>query len=110
MNLFQKANARLNLTPGERAILKLLQSLGFAGVTAVVAAVPAILAYMNGQQQVTWGLLLLVAGIFIHGFMAAWAKYTSAKGDAPLTAAITSADVAIQQRLPQAPNALKSPA
>lgn len=110
MNLFQKANARLNLTPGERAILKLLQSFGFAGVTAVVAAVPAILAYMNGQQQVTWGLVLLVAGVFIHGFMAAWAKYSSAKGDPPLTTAIISADAAIQAHLPQAPNALKSPA
>ena len=110
MNLFQKAAAGLSLTPGERAVLKLAQGFAFAGVTAVVAAVPAVLAYLNGQQQVTWGLVLLVAGVFLHGFMAAWAKYTSAKGDAPLTAAITSADAAVQQRLPLATNAIKTPA
>lgn len=95
MNLFQKAQLGLNLTPGERALLKLLQGFATAGVAAVVAAVPAVMAQQVGKPQITWGLVLFVAGIFVHGFMAAWQKYVSARGDQPLAAAIGSVDSAL---------------
>ena len=95
MNLFQKAQAGLNLTPGERALLKLLQGFATAGVAAMVAAVPAVMAQQAGKPQITWGLVLFVAGIFVHGFMAAWQKYVSARGDAPLATAIGSVSSAL---------------
>ena len=95
MNLFQKAQLGLNLTPGERALLKLLQGFATAGVAAVVAAVPAVMAQQAGKPQITWGLVLFVAGIFVHGFMAAWQKYVSARGDAPLATAIGSVSSAL---------------
>ena len=95
MNLFQKAQAGLNLTPGERALLKLLQGFATAGVAAVVEAVPAVMAQQAGKPQITWGLVLFVAGIFVHGFMAAWQKYVSARGDQPLAAAIGSVSSAL---------------
>ena len=95
MNLFQKAQAGLNLTPGERALLKLLQGFATAGVAAVVAAVPAVMAQQAGKPQITWGLVLFVAGIFVHGFMAAWQKYVSARGDQPLATAIGSVSSAL---------------
>jgi len=95
MNLFQKAQAGLNLTPGERALLKLLQGFATAGVAAVVAAVPAVMAEQAGKPQITWGLVLFVAGIFVHGFMAAWQKYVSARGDQPLATAIGSVSSAL---------------
>ena len=95
MNLFQKAQAGLNLTPGERALLKLFQGFATAGVAAVVAAVPAVMAQQAGKPQITWGLVLFVAGIFVHGFMAAWQKYVSARGDQPLATAIGSVSSAL---------------
>lgn len=107
MNLFSRAAAGLNLTPGERAFLKLLASFGDAGVAAVLAAGPAILAYLSGQQAITWASVAFVAAFFVHGFMVAWRKYASAKGDAPLASDIDAADSAVQQALGQ-PNAVKT--
>lgn len=95
MNLFQKAQLGLNLTPGERALLKLLQGFATAGVAAVVAAVPAVMAQQAGKPQITWGLVLFVAGVFVHGFLAAWQKYVSARGDQPLATAIGSVSSAL---------------
>lgn len=107
MNLFSRAAAGLNLTPGERAFLKLLASFGDAGLAAVLAAAPAILAYLSGQQAITWAAVAFVAAFFVHGFMVAWRKYVSAKGDAPLATVIGEVDAAAQRALGQ-PNAVKT--
>jgi len=96
VNIFQRAAAGLNLTPGERAVLKLAQGFALSGVVAVVLAAPAYISYQDGQPTLAAGALSIVLGSFIHAFLAAWGKYTSAKGDAPLATAIGAADVAIQ--------------
>ena len=100
MNIFQKAAAGLNLTPGQRATLKLVQSFGNAGITAVLLALPMWLSAQDGKPLLTWTGAGIIAGVFVHGFMAAWQKYVSAKGDAPLAGAIGAADTAIGARLP----------
>lgn len=112
MNIFQRAAAGLALTPGERAALKLLQGFALSGVMAVVLAAPALISYQDGQPALAAGAVSVVAGSFIHAFMAAWAKYTSAKGDQPIANAIGAADVAVQDiiaRYGGMPNAAKTP-
>lgn len=103
MNIFQKAAAGLNLTPGERALLKLLQGFALAGVLAVVMAAPALVSWRAGQPALAAGAASLAAGAFVHAFLAAWAKYASAKGDLPLTSAIMSVSTAIPLPAAQAP-------
>lgn len=99
MNLFQRAYAGLNLTPGERALLKLVQGFALAGVQSLVLAVPSVLALRADAPVISAVGFGAMAGAFVHGFLAAWAKYASAKGDAPLVSALGAVDVAAQQRL-----------
>lgn len=101
MNIFSKAAAGLNLTPGERATLKLLQGFLLAGVLAVVMAAPAYVSYQAGQPALATGAVSIALGAFVHAFLAAWAKYTSAKGDKPLANAITAADGELQAIIAQ---------
>lgn len=96
MNIFQRAAAGLNLTPGERALVKLAQGFALSGVVAVLMAAPAYVSYQAGQPTLAAGAVSIALGAFVHAFLAAWAKYTSAKGDAPLASALTSADVTLQ--------------
>jgi hypothetical protein len=84
MSLFARARAYLNLTPGERAFLKLLG--GIAG-TAVVAAILAAAQVLAGTppNQVSWQVVLHVAaGAFLAALWTALAKYYKAYGDPPL--------------------------
>lgn len=107
MNLFSRAAAGLNLTPGERAFLKLLQSFLTAGVITVLLAAPTFLAFQSGNVVLATGGIATAVGAFLHGFLTAWQKYVSAKGDAPLANAIGAVDAAAQQALGQ-PNLVKT--
>ena len=99
MNIFQKSAAGLNLTPGQRATLKLVQSFGNAGITAVLLALPMWLSAQDGKPLLTWTGAGIIAGVFVHGFMTAWQKYVSAKGDLPLAGAIGAVDATLGARL-----------
>lgn len=94
MNLFEKAAAGLNLTPGERATLKLLQSFLGAGVVSLLLAVPAVLSAKAGDPSITVASVGVMVGAFVHGVLMAWQKYVSAKGDTPLSGAIGAIDSA----------------
>ncbi len=99
MNLLQKAQAGLNLTPGERAILKTLQSLF---ITALIAGLIAAAQYLTAPGEVNWtavGYAVVIAIIFsfAHGL----AKYVTASGDLPLGSALEAVTSAAEQKLPQ---------
>ena len=97
--MFQKAFAGANLTPGERAALKLCQSFATAGVVSLLLAVPAVLSAKAGDPAITTASVGVMVGAFVHGFLAAWQKYVSAKGDAPLATALGAVDSAASARL-----------
>lgn len=99
MNIFQKAFRGMNLTPGERALLKLLQGFATAGIVSLLLAVPAVLSAKAGQPAITTASVGVMVGAFVHGFLAAWQKYVSAKGDAPLATAIGAIDTVASARL-----------
>lgn len=84
MGVFKRARAYVNLTPGERAFLKLVG--GIAG-TAVIAGLLAAAQVLAGTPlgQVSWQVVLHVgAGAFAASLWAALAKYYKAHGDPPL--------------------------
>ncbi len=101
MSIFDKARAGLNLNPGQRAFLKLVQGFGLAGVQSLLLALPTVLAVKENQPVLSAVGIGAMIGAFVHGFFAAWQKYSSAKGDAPLAAAIGSVDAAAQQQIQQ---------
>jgi uncharacterized membrane protein len=107
MNLFQKAAANLNLTPGERALLKTLQSLL---ITAIIAGLIAGATYLNNPEPINWqhlGYIVIIAIVFsfAHGI----AKFITAQGDTPLGVAIESVVEGVEKRLP-ATDSQKPPA
>ena len=87
MSLFSKANAGLNLTPGERAALKLVQGFILAGL---VAALP-VLAQLLAAQTINWADVARIAGgTFGVAVLMAVAKWFSAQGDSPLDAPLAA--------------------
>jgi len=87
MSLFQRAITGLNLTPGERAFLKLLQGFLLAGVQSALLVAPSLIALNSGQPTLAAGGFGMMLGAFVHGVIAAYQKYASAKGDSPLPVA-----------------------
>jgi len=82
--LMQRARAYAALTPGERALLRLIEGLL---ATALVAALP-ILADALARQSVNWGDVgraALAAGA--TAALLALSKYLKAQGDPPLPGA-----------------------
>ena len=110
MNLLARAHAGLSLTPSERALLKLVEGFLGAAFLSLVLALPTALAYAQGNQIFTVAGLSVMAGAFVRGFMMAWEKYVSAKGDKPLAGAIDATNTAIQQALPLHQQATPTPA
>lgn len=97
MNLFQKAGKGLNLTPGERAVLKLVEGFLIAGF---VAALPVV-AELLGHQGITWQVVAqAAAGAFATAFLLAIAKYYKAKGDNPIAAGLAETLAGYIPRLP----------
>ena len=87
MNIFARAYNGLNLSPGERAFLKLVKGwLYTAGGTGLIALVQ----YLN-SSQVDWRHLLIGTGSAAGlSLLNAVDKYFTAQGDAPLTQPIES--------------------
>src|SRR5260221_8592327 len=88
MNIFSKARAGLNLTPAERALVKLVQGWIIAGL--ISAAVTFITAVSHPRPD--WANVLRVsAGAFAVAALIAAHKYSTAHLDPPLAAAVDAA-------------------
>ena len=82
MSIFSKAAQGLNLTPAQRAFLKLLKGWFY---TALSIGVMAGAQYLLNNQQVNWTALLYIAGgAFLLSLLGALDKFWTAHGDAPL--------------------------
>ena len=82
-SLWSRSRAYAALTPGERALLRLLEGLLCAGV---VAALP-IIAEALSQQPVNWSALGRAAlAAVATAMLLALNKYLRAHGDPPLAA------------------------
>lgn len=80
-SLFAQSRAGANLSPGQRALLKLIQGFVIAGIVAAWPVISQALA----QQTIDWPQLLRNAGYaFAVAFFMAIYKYCSAQGDPPL--------------------------
>ena len=99
MNIFARAYNGLNLSPGERAFLKLAKGwLYTAGGTGLIALVQ----YLN-SSQVDWRHLLIGTGSAAGlSLLNAVDKYFTAQGDAPLATATQAVETKIGQTI-QAP-------
>lgn len=78
--MFSRAAAGLHLTPGERALLKLVQAALATGALAILAALSSQLSSGHFVLSAT-----AIDGLFGAGgmaFLMVIAKYFSAKGDA----------------------------
>ena len=98
MNLFTKAVNGLNLTPGERAILKLLKGWLY---TAIGTGLIAGSQYALGNEQIDYQKLLYVTiGAVVLSILSALDKYFTAQGDAPLDLATKAVEQQVQEILP----------
>ncbi len=88
MSIFAKARAGLNLTPAERAFLKLVEGWVIAGaLSALVAFVTAVT-----QPNPNWRVVLAItATAFVTATAFAALKYVKAHLDPPLAAAVDAA-------------------
>lgn len=109
-DLFAAAHQGAQLSPGQRALLKFLQSL-FIG--ALLAALLAAAQYLAAPGQINWttlGIVALTAGVLsiAHGI----AKFITAQGDVylPLGNAIEQIIQEIERRYHLAPPASPPPA
>ncbi|GAC1464849.1 MAG: hypothetical protein PVSMB2_31150 [Ktedonobacteraceae bacterium] len=99
MNIIQKAQINANLTPGERALLKTLQSLL---LTAITAGLLAAGGYIMAPGMIdTQRLIDIVIAAIVLSLAHGVAKYVTAQGDAPLGTAIEEVTQAVEKRLPQ---------
>ena len=81
MSIFAKARKGLNLSPAERAALKLIEGFIIAGI---VAALP-VLSQLLGQSSVNWASVGRIAlGTFATAALMAAIKYLKAQRDTPL--------------------------
>ena len=80
-NLFALARIGANLTPGQRAFLKLVEGFCVAGV---VAATPVVASLLS-KQGVAWQDVARIAvAAFLTAALLAASKYYKAQGDTPL--------------------------
>lgn len=94
MNMFTKAAQGFNLTPAERAFLKLFKLWFY---TALSTGVMAGAQYLLNNQQVNWTALLYIAGgAFLLSLLGALDKYWTAQGDVPLTMLTQAAEQRVQ--------------
>jgi len=86
-SLFARARAQLNLSPGERAALKLVEGYVLAGAVAALPVVSQLLA----QQTIVWAhVLRLAGGTFAVATLMAVSKYYKAQGDVPLEETVSA--------------------
>ncbi len=101
MNIFSKAAQGLNLTPAQRAFLKLLKLWFY---TALSAGVMAGAQYLLNNQQVNWqALIYITGGAFLLSLFGALDKYWTAQGDLPLSLLTEAGIQRVQQLQERAP-------
>src|SRR5215467_8376729 len=99
MNLFSRAARNLNLTPGERAFLKLLKGWFY---TAIAAGIAIGVQYVYSNQVIDWQKLgYLIGGAVLVSLLTALEKYFTAQGDAPLAIAAEVTKEKIDQKFSQ---------
>lgn len=106
MNIFQKAAAGVNLTPGQRAFLKLVEGLA---VAFLVAAAPVVADALSSHGTVVWSDALrtaLAAGAV--AVILSIIKYAKAHGDSPLIQPLLGVLQSAADRLTEA-NGLNEP-
>jgi uncharacterized membrane protein len=101
MNLFSLARAGVNLTPGQRAILRLVEGVI---VAAAVAALPVVAQFLAGADLAHLDYAALArysVGAFLVALIMAVMKYAKAHGDPALVATLdpvaANAEGAIRQ-------------
>lgn len=99
LTLFSRARAGLNLTPSERALLKLVQGLVITFVVAVCTQVSA-LASTGGLDLSNHSTLLLLAGSGAASVLAALHKLSSASGDPLLSAVVGAVESEVGRYVP----------
>lgn len=90
MTILAKARGNLNLTPAERALLKLAEG---ALVAGAIAALPVV-AQALATQRIDWAQALrtAVATFAVAGLLAA-TKYLKAQNDPPLATTATATSI-----------------
>lgn len=97
MNIFKQAAAGLNLSPEERAFLKLVKGLALVALAAAGGTAATVIT--NGATL--HDSVLAVALTAAVAVFNAVAKLFSANGQAPLAAATQSVSDGIEQRVPE---------
>jgi hypothetical protein len=112
MNIFSLASAGANLTPGQRAFLKVIQALVIQalalGLAAGLSAIALYVIQASTGVSVDYIVVLRLFGVaagmaIINSFGHGLAKYLSAQGEAPLAVAVETVTNAIGQRVAQTP-------
>ena len=81
MSIFAKAHKGINLSPAERALLKLVEGFIVAGIVAALPTIPMLL----GQANIDWAAVGRIAlGTFATAALMAAVKYLKAQRDMPL--------------------------
>lgn len=100
MNIFQKAQQGLNLTPGQRAFLKLVDGLVIAAILAAIPIVGSAVSTRLREGNIDWTAIALFAlGTFGSAFAAAVVKYCKAHMDNPLAVVVGQAAQSVEDRL-----------
>lgn len=98
MSIFARAHANLNLTPAERAFLKLAEGFLAAGL---IAALPVI-AQALAAQHIDWAQALRTAvATYAVAVLLAIAKYLKAQNDPPLAATAAVIEQAADASIPR---------
>lgn len=86
MDIFTRAYNGLNLSPGERAFLKVFQSLLY---TAFIAGLLAVYTLLSGSNTPDWGKVFYTGlGAVVVSFLQGLSKYFTAQNDPPLATVI----------------------
>lgn len=105
MTLLSQAAKGLNLTPGQRAFLKMLVALIINALSlGVTAALSLVVLALNSQQSIDLASLarmcaIAIASSFLSVVGHGVAKYISAHGDAPLGAVVDTTITTASARL-----------
>lgn len=100
MNIFQRAQQGLNLTPAQRAFLKLVEGLVIAAIVTSIPIIGSAVATHLKEGSVDWGSIALFSlGTFSTVFAAAVVKYCKAHGDSPLAQLVGGVAQNVEDRL-----------
>ena len=107
MNIFAKAAQGLNLSPAERAFLKLLKGWFY---TALGTGIITGSQYVMGTAVIDWQKLLYIVGTgVLLSILSALDKFWSSQGDTPLALATEAAIQKVQTLPPPQSSAISAP-